>query len=174
MWILVPGCQVTRIPRGPMLHLKSVSLHLSLSTTFHPSTYRKLSNISWIRRISISLWQSKYFPGHNLVTGSYGNVCSQSDTLCLAGDGHCLNSITSKWDLTAKAGSPDTMGYFSFQSQTQESKSCHVPFKKDEGVCAATWDLIIINPDSFEHEENGWNWIRKNVNCELSFLCWKT
>lgn len=45
VWILVVGCQVTRIPRGPM-SLICVRLHLSFSSIFYVSIQRKSGKIS--------------------------------------------------------------------------------------------------------------------------------
>lgn len=43
--------------------------------------------------------------------GCYFPFAASETHYVLAEDGHCQNTITSKRDLTAKAGSPDTMGY---------------------------------------------------------------
>lgn len=154
-----PGCGLpsNQDPKGTNATSEiCVSLHLSFSNTFHPSTQRKSSSISWIQCISIALFSLvKYFPSNNLVTRSYGKICG-CYFLFAASETHYV------WLKMDIVGIPLPVNETSQQRrvlQTQwvifipkpVSKYCHALFK-ERGVCTATWDLIIINPNWFENE----------------------
>lgn len=117
-----PGCGLpsNQDPKGTnATSLICVSLQLSVSR--RETTQRKSNNISGADGFRVIVrWDIeycnlvKYFPG--IITWSTDHMemcgCYFPNALCWAADRHWQNTIHSKWDLTAKAGSPDTIGYF--------------------------------------------------------------
>lgn len=107
-------------------------------------------------------WYSlvKYFPSNNLVIRSYGNVrllfslYSLWVTFWLAEERHCRNTITSKWDLTAKAGFSAHNGWLSSQSQPQVSTHCHMLCEEalnEDGFAQQCETLLLSPPNWWEN-----------------------
>lgn len=162
LWGVNPGCGLpsNQDPKGTnATSLICVSRHLSLSNTLYIPRITFPGLIDSVRLLRCNCggqyWViklcKKMFPSNNFILiRSYGSVWlifsfhSQSATLCLAEDGHCRNTITGKWDLTALTGSSDTMDD-SLQSWPHVSTYCHM-LCEWRGVCPPVWDLIVVSP----------------------------